>query len=165
MGLNSTRIALLVAAVIALLVGAIFLLTVFQDNPIRVDLTEGHKCEAGEANCRRVVVVEVPAPGLGTPAPTPRALTSVDFTLADGYTMDSTHVPLPACGATAFFAYAHPQNHGHLTNFELGGLNQVHALSRQSTPVPIAGQDNLVMVTTNLIDCGQVSGELVKVEP
>ena len=162
---NSTRVAMLVAALIALLVGAIFLLRVFQDTPIQVDLTEGHQCEAGEANCRRVAVLEVPAPQHGTPVPTPRPLTSADFKLADAYTLDSTHVTLPGCGSTGYYAYAHPQNHGHLTKFELGGLNQGHALSPQSTPLSIAGQANLVMVTHNLIDCAEVGGELVKVEP
>ena len=161
---SSTKIGLLAAGGVAILLVSLFAVKTLIDGPVQVDIAGGLPCGKGQAQCRRLGVYEVPLPTLGAPAPTPRAFVDTDFSLADAFTVGATHITLPNCTGYAYYAYAHPQNQGPLTRFEIGGINQVHALGPQA-PVSFEKVVNSVLVTENLVSCAFFGGHTVRVEP
>lgn len=161
--------AAVVLALVAILVVAIIIyLNTIRTNPIRVDIVGAGSCPVGAGDCRRVGVIQVVPPATARPV-----FSAPDFPAAHSYGLGSDHVVLPGCGDgddVGYYAYAHPQSHGRLDSkegFVLGGVPQQHSLTAQSAPayLEFEGVKHLVMVSTNLLNCDDFEGQVVKVKP
>ena len=162
MQLTSTRIAIIIGLAAGLLAIGVFFILELQARPWTVGIAKGRQCEAGQEDCRRAALREV---AVGAPLP---VFVAADFLLVNAYHLDSENITLPSCSDpanTAYYAYAHPETQGRVTVFELGGLNQISGMTSQQTPTVIEGRDNRVLVTDNLLECGYMGGEIVKVKP